>query len=48
MPQAIDEFEERLRQNMERTLAFELRVRRLSNVIVVRLFWFFFHMFLTL
>jgi len=34
VPHAIDEFEERLRQDMERTLAFELRVRRLSNVIV--------------
>lgn len=33
----MDEFEERLRQNMEHVIAFELRVQRLSTVIVVRL-----------
>jgi len=34
LPQAIDEFEERLRQKVERVVAFELRVRRLSTVFV--------------
>jgi len=34
VPQPVDEFEERLRQNMERAIAFELRVQRLSTVIV--------------
>ena len=44
----MDEFEERLRQNMEHAIAFELRVQRLSTVIVVRLsLSFFFHIFLT-
>ncbi|KAF8807609.1 hypothetical protein BYT27DRAFT_7256185 [Phlegmacium glaucopus] len=33
-PQAADEFEERLRRDMERAIAFELRVQRLSTVIV--------------
>lgn len=48
MPQTVDDFEERLRQNMERTIAFELRVQRLSTVIVVRLLFFsLFHIFLT-
>ena len=47
MAQNVDEFEERLRQNMERIIAFELRVQRLSTVIVVRFFCLFFHIFLT-
>jgi len=34
LPQAIDEFEDRLRQNMECIIAFELRVQRLSTVFV--------------
>jgi len=34
LPQTDDDFEDRLRQNMERTIAFELRVQRLSTVIV--------------
>lgn len=38
MPQVIDEFEERLRQSLERVIAFELRVERLPTVFVVRLF----------
>lgn len=45
MPQAIDEFEERLRRNVERVVSFELRVRRLSTVFVVRLPPSFSHIF---
>lgn len=41
MPQIIDDLEERLRQNVERTIAFELHVHRLSSVIVVRFLYFF-------
>jgi len=33
-PQVVDEFEEQFRRNMERAIAFELRVQRLSTVIV--------------
>jgi len=33
-PQPVEEFEERLRQNLERAIAFELRVQRLSAVFV--------------
>lgn len=33
-PFTAEDFEERLRQNMERAIAFELRVQRLSTVIV--------------
>jgi len=34
LPQAMDEFEEHLSQSLERVIAFELRVQRLSTVFV--------------
>lgn len=34
LPQVVDEFEERLRHDMERAIAFELRVQRVSTVVV--------------